>query len=109
MPVPQTVTNSAPARLVSRLAAKIWRIFGTAGETVLPGAAQAGGDQRRAGGRLPGEGADGRARPGLAAAAADVAAAQLRLEQAIAAQQAKIADWERRTAGKIAVTGTGVP
>jgi transposase len=42
-------------------------------------------------------------------AAADVAAAQLRLERAIAAQQAKIDDWERRTAEKIAATGTGLP
>jgi transposase len=36
-----------------------------------------------------------------------VAAAQIRLDQAIAAQQAKIEDWEREQAAKIAATGTG--
>jgi transposase len=46
--------------------------------------------------------------PGHCPAEADLAAAQLRLEQAIAAQQAKIAGWERRTAGKQAATGTGL-
>jgi transposase len=40
-------------------------------------------------------------------AAADVAAAQLRLERAVAAQQAKIDDWERRDAEARAVTGAG--
>jgi transposase len=40
-------------------------------------------------------------------AAADVAAATIRLEQATAAQQAKIEDWDRKQAAKIAATGTG--
>ena len=40
-------------------------------------------------------------------AGADVTAAQIRLNQATAAQQAKIGDWERRQAAKIAATGTG--
>jgi transposase len=39
---------------------------------------------------------------------AEVEAAQLRLAQAIAAQQAKIDDWERRNAEKIAATGNGL-
>jgi transposase len=39
---------------------------------------------------------------------AEVAAAQLRLAQAIAAQQAKIDEWERRNAEKIAATGKGL-
>jgi Transposase DDE domain len=38
---------------------------------------------------------------------AGVPAAQIRLYQATAAQQAKIEDWERRQAAKIAATGTG--
>jgi transposase len=37
----------------------------------------------------------------------DVTAAQIRLDQATAAQQAKIEDWERGQAVKIAATGTG--
>jgi transposase len=42
-------------------------------------------------------------------AGADLAAAQLRLAQATAAQQARIEDFERRNAAKIAATGTGLP
>jgi hypothetical protein len=41
-------------------------------------------------------------------ASADIAAAQLRFEQALAAQQAKIDDWDRRNAEHIAVSGTGL-
>jgi transposase len=41
-------------------------------------------------------------------AEADVAAAQIRLAQAIAAQQAKVEDYQRRQAAKIAATGTGL-
>jgi transposase len=40
-------------------------------------------------------------------AGADAAAAQLRLDQAVAAQQAKIEAWEHAEAAKRAVTGTG--
>ena len=39
---------------------------------------------------------------------AGVAAAQIRLERAIAAQLAKIEDWDRRAAEKIAATGAGL-
>jgi hypothetical protein len=52
--------------------------------------------------------ASGRPGAGSRPAAADVAAAQLRLEQVTAAQQAKIDDWDRRNAEKIAATGTGL-
>lgn len=52
--------------------------------------------------------ASGRPGAGSRPAAADVAAAQLRLEQVTAVQQAKIDDWDRRNAEKIAVTGTGL-
>jgi transposase len=48
----------------------------------------------------------GRRRRGRPPAGADVAAAQLRLDQALAAQQAKIDDWDRRNAEHIAATGT---
>jgi transposase len=41
-------------------------------------------------------------------AEADVAAAQLRLEQALAAQQATVEEYQRRQAAKIASTGTGL-
>jgi transposase len=41
-------------------------------------------------------------------AEADVAAAQLRLEQALAAQQAKVGEFRRRQAAKIAATGAGL-
>jgi transposase len=41
-------------------------------------------------------------------AEADVAAAQLRLEQALAAQQARVGDYRRRHAAKLAATGTGL-
>ena len=41
-------------------------------------------------------------------AAADVAAAQLRLDELTAAQQARIDDWDRRNAEAIAVAGTGL-
>jgi|SRR5271165_871561 len=41
-------------------------------------------------------------------AAADVTAARLRLDQAIARHQARIEDWRRRTAEKIAATGKGL-
>jgi transposase len=41
-------------------------------------------------------------------AAADVAAGQLKLGQLTAAQQAKIDDWDRRNAQKIAESGTGL-
>ena len=46
--------------------------------------------------------------PGPPPAAAAVAAAQIQLDQAIAAQQARIDDWDRRNAEKIAETGTGL-
>jgi len=46
---------------------------------------------------------------GAAPAAAQVQAAQQRLEQVIAAQQAKIDEWGRRNAEKIACTGKGLP
>ncbi|MGO8959913.1 MAG: transposase [Streptosporangiaceae bacterium] len=46
--------------------------------------------------------------PGKRPAAADAAAAQLRLDQLTAAQQARIDDWDRRNAEKIARTGTGL-
>jgi transposase len=52
--------------------------------------------------------ATGRPGSGSRPAAADVAAAQLLLEQATAAQQAKIDDWEQRNAGHLAATGTGL-
>ncbi|GAB2966254.1 hypothetical protein GCM10027280_63260 [Micromonospora polyrhachis] len=39
---------------------------------------------------------------------AEVASARLRLEQAIAARQATIAEWEQRNADKIAATGSGL-
>jgi transposase len=45
---------------------------------------------------------------GARPAAVDVAAAQLRLDQLTAAQQAKIEDWERRNAEKVAATGAGL-
>jgi transposase len=41
-------------------------------------------------------------------AGTEAEAARLRLDQATAAQQAKIDDWERRNADKIAATGTGL-
>jgi transposase len=41
-------------------------------------------------------------------AGADVAAAQLRLERALAVQQAKVDGYQRRQAAKIAATGTGL-
>lgn len=41
--------------------------------------------------------------------AAAVAAARIRLEKAIAAQQAKIDDWHARNAAALAATGTGLP
>jgi len=47
--------------------------------------------------------------PGPRPAGADLAAAELRLEQATAAQQARVEDYQRRTAAKIAATGTGLP
>jgi transposase len=40
---------------------------------------------------------------------ADIAAAQLLLDQAIAAQQAKVNDWEKRNAEQAATTGAGLP
>jgi transposase len=46
--------------------------------------------------------------PGPAPNCAEVAAAELRLTRAIAAQQAKIDEWERRNADKIAATGKGL-
>jgi transposase len=52
--------------------------------------------------------AAGQRPPGHAPAAADVAAAQLRLDQALAAQQAKIDDWEQRNARHLAATGKGL-
>ena len=63
--------------------------------------------QRQAAGYLDKTSA-GRRPPGHVPAGADVAAAQLRLDQVTAAQQAKIDDWERRNAQKIAGTGTGL-
>ena len=52
--------------------------------------------------------ATGRPGSGARPAAADVGAAQLLLDQATAAQQAKIDDWEQRNAGHLAATGTGL-
>jgi transposase len=46
--------------------------------------------------------------PGQRPAAADVAAAQLKPGQLTAEQQARIDDWEKRNAEKIAATGTGL-
>jgi transposase len=51
--------------------------------------------------------AAGRRPPGNTPAGAQVAAARMRLEQAIAAQQNKIEAWERAQAAKLAATGTG--
>jgi len=53
--------------------------------------------------------AAGQGVPGPRPAAADVAAAQIRLDQAIAAQQARVDDWQARNAAKVAATGTGLP
>jgi transposase len=52
--------------------------------------------------------AAGQRPPGHVPAAADVAAAQLRFDQALAAQQAKIDDWDRRNTQHTAATGTGL-
>jgi transposase len=52
--------------------------------------------------------AAGRALPGTPPPGAGVAAAQLRLDQVTAAQQARIDDWERRNAAAIAAAGTGL-
>jgi transposase len=52
--------------------------------------------------------ASGHPGKGSRPAAADVAAAQLRLEQVTAAQQAKVEDWEKRNAKAIAATGKGL-
>jgi transposase len=49
--------------------------------------------------------ASGRPGKGSRPAAADVAAAQLRLEQVTAAQQAKVDAWQQRNAASIAATG----
>ena len=46
--------------------------------------------------------------PGHRPAGAEVEAARLRLDRLTAVQQAKIDDWERRNAAKIAATGTGL-
>lgn len=51
---------------------------------------------------------DGQRPTGRVPRDAQVAAAELRLEQAIAAQQAKIDEWGRRNAAKIAATGKGL-
>ena len=51
---------------------------------------------------------EGVAVPGRVPRGAQVATAELRLEQAIAAQQAKIDEWEERNAAKIAATGKGL-
>lgn len=53
--------------------------------------------------------AAGKPPPGPRPAGADVAAAQLRLDRLAAAQEAKIASWQQRTAAKKAATGTGLP
>jgi transposase len=68
-------------------------------------AAEAGRDAQASGylGRVA-AGSRPRGRP---PASAGVTAAQFRLDQATAAQQAKIEDWERTQAAKIAATGTG--
>jgi transposase len=52
--------------------------------------------------------ASGRPGSGSRPPAADVAAAQMRLDQATAAQQAKIDDWEQRNAQQVAETGAGL-
>jgi transposase len=52
--------------------------------------------------------ASGRPGAGPRPAAADITAAGLRLEQATAAQQAKIDDWERRNTAAITATGTSL-
>jgi hypothetical protein len=51
---------------------------------------------------------DGRRPRGGRPAEADLAAAQLRLDQALAAQQARVEDFQRRSAAKIAATGTAL-
>jgi transposase len=52
--------------------------------------------------------ASGRPGRGSRPAAADVAAAQLRLEQVTAAQQARFDDWQQRNTRKLAATGRGL-
>jgi len=52
--------------------------------------------------------ASGRPGAGTRPAAADVAAAQLKLDRLTAAQQARFEDWQRRTAEKTAATGTAL-
>jgi len=69
-------------------------------------AAEAARDARAA--EYLGETAAGRRPCGNVPAGADVAAAQLRVDQALAAQQAKIDDWERRNAGQTAASGKGL-
>jgi transposase len=69
-------------------------------------AAQAGRDQL-AGGYLA-RVAAGQPAGGHVPAEADVAAAQLRLERALAAQQATVEEYQRRQAAKIAATGAGL-
>jgi transposase len=68
-------------------------------------AAQAQRDQQAE--EYLGKTAAGKRPRGHVPAGADVAAAQLRLDQALAAQQAKIEAWEQAEAAKRAATGTG--
>jgi transposase len=71
-------------------------------------AAQAAREQQ-ASSYLADEAARTRPRRGPVPHAAAVAAGQIRLDRAIAAQQAKVEDYQRRQAEKIAATGTGLP
>ena len=68
-------------------------------------AAQAQRDQQA--GEYLGKTAAGKRPPGRPPASAGVSAAQLRLDQALATQQAKIVAWEQAEAAKRAATGTG--
>jgi Transposase DDE domain/Transposase domain (DUF772) len=64
--------------------------------------------QQQASDYLAATAAAGKRPPGNTPASAVVSAAQLRLDQAIAAQQAKAEDFARRNAAKIAATGTAL-
>jgi transposase len=90
----------SPQRRDERIAAALASLQAAREAAEAERAARAGAYLERAASGQPGRGS----RP----AAADVAAARLLLEQATAAQQAKIEDWDKRNAAALAAGGAGL-